>query len=813
MAHFIQDIRYGARQLRNNPGFTLAAVLCIALGIGANSATFSFANSLLFRMPDVEEPDRLVRLFISWASGLKFGSFSYPDFVDFRDKNDVFSGMIAETLRPLHVSDGDRNEKLAGSIVSGNYFSGLGVDIAMGRDFAPEEDRTPGTHPVAILSHGLWQRRFGADPNVIGRSISINGHPFTIIGVAPQGFQGINTAIRNDLWVPILMQEQLIPGDNLLEQRDYHWINFVTARLKPGDTVDQARDSTNVLMVNLIEEYPDSNKGKSIDIYPESQASLHPMVRQGFVGFMTLVFAVVGLVLLLACANVAGLLLARVAARHKEVGIRLALGASRGRLVRQLLSEAILLSILGGGFGLLLAVLLIRLIQSFQPPSGMPIHLEVSIDPVVLGFTFLAAVLTGVVFGLAPALQAIKQDLVASLKEGVASQFGGASRLRKVLVVGQVALSLVLLIGAGLVIRSLQNARNLDPGFNPDNLLVAILDLDLQGYDEAAGRQFRRALRERVETLPGVQAAGFSMEIPLHFAGRQRGVRPRGYEVPEDSNAPSIDYNLVDHGYFRAMGIPLLSGRGFAETDDEDAPPVLVINQTFAERFWPGDDPIGKRVRTAGEDHEVIGLVGAGKYFSLGEDPKPYMYLPLAQNHHGTTVLNARTAGEPAALLPAIRAEIRNLDATLPVSDLKTMHTALGFALLPARMAAGVVSAFAVLALLLAAVGLYGVIAYSVCQGMRDIGIRMALGAGSADVLKLVLRQGVKLVVGGLAIGLVGGLALTRLMSGQLYGVSATDPASYAVAAIVLTGVALLASFLPARRATAVDPVVALREE
>jgi predicted permease len=782
MTDFFQDLRYGARQLWTNPGFTVAAVLCIALGIGANSATFSFANALLFRMPNVEEPERLVRLFVSWTSGLKFGSFSYPDYVDFRDKNDVFTGLAAEALRALHLSTGERNEKVMGSIVSGNYFAVLGVDMALGRAFLPEEDQTPGTHPVAVLRHGFWQSRFGGDPEVVGR-------------------------------VPILMQEQLIPGGSLLDQRGHHWIQFNIGRLKPGVTVEQARASVNGLMANLTAEYPDSNTGKSIDVYPEARASLHPMLRQGFVGFMSLISGVVGFVLLLACANVAGLLLARMAARHREVAVRLALGASRRRLIRQLLSESILLSLLAGGLGLLLAYWLIRLIQSFKPPTDFPIYLDAEIEPVVLGFTFLAATFAGIVFGLAPALQATKQDIVSSLKEGTTSHVGRASLMRRFLVVGQVAVSLFLLIGAGLLVRSLQNARNLDVGFDPDHQLIAVVDLGLQGYDEARGRQFRRSLGERVGSLPGVQAVGFGLDVPLHFAGRQNGVLPEGFEVPEGSNSPSIDLNYVDHGYFEAMGIPILRGRGFEESDDENAPHVIVINEAFAERFWPGEDPIGKRVRTSGEDHEVIGVVPTGKYFSLGEDPKPFFYHTLARYYHGTSTLHVRTAGDPSGLLEGVRREIRRLDANLPISDLETMHAALGFAFLPARMGAGVVSAFASLALLLAAVGLYGVIAYSVSQGSRDIGIRMALGARSTDVLGLVLSKGMKLAAIGLAVGLVLGFALTRLMGSLLYGTSMTDPASYVVGCVVLTGVALLASFLPARRAMKLDPVVVLRDE
>jgi len=812
MSGLSRDLRYAFRQLLRNPGFALAAVACLALGIGANSSTFTFANALLLkRNPQVKEPERLVRLFIHWSSGLRLGSFSYPDYLDFRNRNEVFTGLVAERLLPVHLSAGDRNEKIWGSIVSANYFSELGVEASLGRGFRPEEDQTPGAHPVVVLSHGLWERRFAAAPGVIGQTVVLNRRPFTIVGVAPQGFTGTNTGIASEIWAPITMAGQLNP-DSDLNARGDHWIGFVIGRLKPGVGLAQARESLNALMANLTKEYPDTNTGKSVDVYAEAEASLHPMVRSGFAGFLRVMFAVVGLILVLACANVAGLLLARALGRRREIAIRMALGAARGRLIRQLLVESSLLSLLGGAAGLLLAVWLTRLIVSFQPTTDLPLWIDTSIDLRVLGFTFFAAVAAGILFGLAPALQTTRQGLVPSLKEG-SPQGGRSTRLRNVLVVGQVALSAGLLVAAGLAVRSLQKAQSIDPGFNPDNQLVAALDLDLQGYDEAAGREFQRRLRERMSSLPGVAAVGLARDVPLQLSSSQRGTVPEGYVTPPGAANPSIDYNVVDYGYFEAMGVAILRGRAFSERDDEKAPPVLIVNEAFAKRFWPDQDPIGRRVRTAGKNHEVVGVAKDGKYFSLGEDPKAYMYFPLAQDYHASTVMHLRSAGDPEALLGAVRREIRGLDPLLPIADLKTMHAALGFALIPARMAAGVVSAFAGIALLLAAVGLYGVIAYSVTQATRDIGIRVALGASSRDVLRMVLGGGMRLALTGLAIGLAAGVALARLMQGILYGVSASDPFSYASASLVLITAALLASFFPARRATRVDPMVALRAE
>ncbi len=813
MSGTLQDLRQALRLLCKNPGFTIAAVVCLALGIGANSATFSFANALLFRELPVKEPGRLVRIFADWASGMKYSAFSYPDYVDLRDNNDVFTGLIAEQINPFHLSTGDRNERIFGMVVSGNYFSELGVTTVLGRGFLPEDDKTRGTHPVAVISHGLWQRRFGASPNAIGSQIRLNNLAFTIIGIAPETFEGTFVGIRSELWVPMAMREELYPGSNFFSARGSHSIGTILGRLKPGVTIDQASGAAKAIMAHLATEYPNSNKGLSVGVYPMSQTALHPMVRGGFVAFLALMFAVVGAILLLACANVAGLLLARSIARRKEISLRMALGAGRGRLIRQLLIESMLLSVVGGAAGLTLASGLIRLTQSFRPPGDLPVRIAATLDSRVVVFTLVASVITGIVFGLTPALAAARDDLVTALKEGAPMKIGATSRLRRILVAGQVALSFLLLVGAGLLVRSLQNAGNLDLGFNPDNQVVASLDLQLNQYDESKGRAFMQALRESAYNMPGVVAAGFSDGLPLSLNNQQWGALPEGYHPPPNApNNPSIDCRFVDEGYFQAIGIPILQGRGFVKTDDDKAPGVLVINQAFAQRFWPGQNPIGKRVRTVGRDHQVVGLVKTGKYFSIGEDPKAFMYIPIRENYRGSIILHVRTSGDPAALMEPVRKEVARLDATLPVSELRPMTAALGFALLPARLGAGAVSAFAVLALFLASVGLYGLVAYFVSQGPRDIGIRMAIGASRADVLRFVLRQGMSTTVIGLAVGFVMALAATRLMTGLLYGVSAIDPVAYIAASFALAAVAISATLLPVRKAVRVDPVVALRQ-
>jgi len=806
-----QDIRYGVRQIRRNPGFTMVAVLCLGLGIGANTATFTYADALLFRLPNVKEPDRLVRIFAEWTNGLKYGPLSYPDYVDLRDKNDVFTGVIGDAIQPFHMGLGDRNERIWGALVSGNYFSELGVQATLGRTFLPEEDRTPGTHPVAVISYGLWQRRFGADTGVVLKSVMLNGRRFDIIGVAPRGFYGTQTGLGMEIWVPMMMQEMSLGGARLKSRGD-NFIPDIIARLKPGVTIAQARASVKTLMANLAKEYAGTNEGKSAELYPESRAGLHPMVREGATGFVGLVFVVVGFILLMACANIAGLLLARAAARRKEIAVRVALGACRVRLIRQLLAESTLLALLAGSFGLLLSMWLTDLLGNLRAPTELPLRLDLSLNTPVLAFALIASLGTGLLFGLAPALATTRPDVFPDLKESLSMGRGKGSRLRKCLVVGQVALSLMLLIGAGMTIRSLENARKVDPGFNPDNLLVASVDLELQNYDEAAGRQFQRSLRERVGSLPGVMSVGMAHAIPLGLVTWQVGVLPEGYEAPKGTSNPSIDCNLVDHGYFEAMGIPILNGRAFLETDNANTAPVVVVNERFALRFWPGQNPIGKRVRTQGREYQVIGVVKTGKYSSLGEAPKPYFYFALGQNYRGTTVLHVRTAGDPRMLLESVRREVRALDASLPVTDLMTMDAALGYALAPARLGAGVVASFAFLALLLASVGLYGVIAYGVSQSVREIGIRIALGGRPADVLKLIVRQGMVLTAIGFGIGIPAAMALTRLMSGLLYGVSPMDPFAYVGAAAILGLSAFLAAFLPAWRATKVQPLVALRD-
>jgi macrolide transport system ATP-binding/permease protein len=827
MQTLIQDLRYGARMLWKQPGFTLIVALTLSLGIGANGVIFSLVNALLLRPLPVEKPEQLAGVYTSDFSSGDLGGTSYPDYVDFRDRNRVFEGLAAYLPpEPLSLNIDGTNERMFCEIVSGNYFSTLGVKPSLGRGFLPEEDRTPGERAVAVISHKLWQTRFGGDPAIVGRSVSINGHPFTIVGVGPEKFRGMLRGVAVDWWVPAMMMKEASPGSDNLTHRSNRGL-LLMGRLKPGVTIQQAQADFNSIAAQLYKEWPTHwenirRQGRSVTVAPESEARLMPGASMPITIFMTLLMAVAGLVLLIACANVANLLLARATARRKEIAIRLALGARRGRLIRQLLSESVLLALLGGGAGLLLAGWGADLLMAFKPPLPFPVELDLHGDWRVFSFMFGLSVLTGIVFGLTPALASSRPDVNASLKNetGAANTGGRPGRLRGSLVVTQVAVSMLLLICAGLFLRSLGAASSIDPGFDADNLLAMSMDLQLQGYDETKGRNFTNQLLERVRSLPGVVSASMTDQLPLGFGGSSRGVTIDGY-TPQPGESTEINSSIVAPGYFETLRIPLLQGRTFQQQDDAIAPGMALVNEAFARRYWPGQPPIGKRIQMGGGRNvsneipyiAVIGVVKDGKYSSLSEEATPFIYFNMAQNLTLSPTLVVRTQGDPLALLAAVRGEVTALDKNLPLYDVKTMRQHLGLALLPARLAGGVLGVFGLIALSLAAAGIYGVMAYLVAQRTREIGIRMALGANARDVLRLVARQGMTLVSIGMAIGLAAALALTQLLKSLLFGVSATDPLTFAVIASLLMSVALLACWIPARRATKVDPMVALRCE
>jgi predicted permease len=807
------DLRQSVRRLSQSPGFVAVVILILALGIGANTATFSFANSILFYDPPVRDPGSLVRLFIAHEGFTPYGSWSYPDYFDVRERNEVLSALLAEAVQPFYIEQDGQSERVFGSLVSGNYFSELGVEMEVGRGFRPEEDRTPATHPVAVIGYSLWVSRFGGDPDILGKKIVLNTHEVTVVGVANEGFAGTNVGWNLQLWVPVMMADTLFARYPLLENRGSHNIIFMIGRLKPGVTVEQAETSLDALMAQLEEEYPDTNVGKSVGLWSEREAGLHPMLRGAFLSFFGLMFLVVGFILLLACINVAGLLLARAAARRREIGIRLSLGATRRRIVRQLLTESILLSFLAGAAGLLFSLWLTEMVGAFEPPNELPMRWQYEVDSRVMIFGLVTTAIAGVLFGLVPALHSTRQDLVTTLKEASGARGGRSGRARRLLVIGQIALSMALLVGAGLVVRSLLNAGDIDLGFEPDNALLASVDLDMKGYEEAEGRQFQDELRERLGALPGVRAVGLGLTIPLNFSMSQNWIIPEDYELPEGRQAPAIETSAVSEDYFAAMGIPVLKGRTFQASDNEDAPPVIVVNEAFANRFWSGEDPIGKTAISGDREYEVVGLVATVKHMTLGEPPLPNFYRALRQDYSGSVYIHVRTDDDPAAMLATVRNEIRAMDPALPVADLQIMRDALGIAMLPVRLATMVVAGFATVALALAAIGLYGVIAFWVSRSKHEIGVRMALGARAVDVMTELMRRGLVLTAIGLGLGLVGGLALSTLMSAVLYDVSTLDTIAYFGAAILLTAVALLAIYLPSRKATKVDPVIALRQE
>ena len=811
-----QDLRYGWRGLRANLGFTLVAVLSLALGVGANTAVFSLVDAVLLRPLPVERPDQLIALTTvdHHGDGYPHG-LSYADLTDYRKMDNVFAGLAVFAPVPLSLTSGGASERVWGVIAAGNYFELLGVKPILGRAFRPDDDRAPGASPVAVISHGFWQRRFGADPGAVGRTVSLNGHAFTIVGIAPEGFVGTEVIFAPDVWVPVMMHGEVLPGsDNLLTTRPAH--NFrALGRLRPGVSLAQAQAAADVTAGQLEQAYPATNKGVRLRLFPQREARIEAGMGQTLALMAGVIMAVVGLVLLISCTNVANLLLARAATRRKEIGIRLALGAGRWRLVRLLLVESVLLALLGGGAGALVAFWGVDLLQGFRPPTDIPFLLALRLDTRVLGYTFALSLVTGVVFGLAPALQASRPDLVGALKGEAAAVGRGARRyrLRDLLVVAQLALSLLLLICAGLFLKSLQGARRVDPGFNPDRALTMSVDLSRQGYDEARGREFFRRSAERVEALPGVESASWASPLPLSFSSEGADVVIEGFVPRPDQDRVGIMMSTVGLKYFQTLGTPLLDGRDFSAEDREGKPGVVIVNETMARRYWPGRGALGRRLSLSGAQGpylEVVGVARDGKYRQLGEEPRPYMFLPLLQNYRGEATLVVRGAGE----LAGVRREVQALDSNLAIFDVKTLaeHVA-GRALLGPRMGATLLAIFGLVGLLLAAAGIYGVISYTVTQRTREIGVRMALGARAPDVLRMVLAQGGQFVFAGIALGMVAAVALTRVLASLLYGVSSTDPAIFFGVSLLLAGVALLACLLPARRAAKVDPLVALRQE
>lgn len=812
MEIFWQDLRYSLRTLLKRPGFTLVVVTILALGIGANATIFTWIKAvLLASLPGIEQPEKLVEVWGATRNNSALSS-SYVDYLDYRDQNKVLSGLIAHQVLPLNLGRTEKPERVWGAIVSGNYFDVLGVKPLIGRTFLPEEDRTPNTHPVVVIGYGLWERRFGADPNVLGRTIVLNEHDFTVIGVTPKDFASPFAGLALDVWTPVMMKDYVARPHFSLTDRGSRWL-MVMGRLKPGATVSQAQANIAAIASHLEQEYPQTNEQMGVAVYSVLQSPFS--LKQDMRPALAILMAAVAVVLLIACANVASLLLARAASRRKEIAVRLALGGSRGRLVRQMLTESFVLASLGAALGLAIAFWTARSLAAFLPPYASRTSFDTRPDVVVFAFTLGLTLITTLLFGLAPTLRASKQDLVTAMKDNTVTVGRGPRKvsLRHVLVITQVALSMVALVSAGLFVRSLREAYAADPGFDPHSVLLASFDPFLSGYDESRGREFYRRLVERARTVPGIESATLARRLPLTDGGIAfANVAIDGYAPAKDEDM-RLHYETVGPQYFQTMRIPFVRGRDFDDRDQEGAHGVAIINETMAQRYWPKGDALGRRLKLTKDWLEIVGIAKDVKNRSLSEAPLPFLYLPLLQDYRSNMILVARTAIEPEKMFQPVRAEVAALDPEIPIFDFKTFEEHIGISLYLQRMAATLLSIFGLLALSLASIGLYGVMAYSVSQRTRELGIRISVGAERRDIFKLILGQGLALSVVGVLGGLVAALAVTRLMAKLLYGVSANDPVTFSSIALLLMGVALLACYLPARRATRVDPMTALRFE
>jgi putative ABC transport system permease protein len=806
-----QDLRYGARMLLKNPGFAFIAVITLALGIGANTAIFTVVNSLLLRPLPYPEAERLAVVATTMRrEQVEVRSTSYPDFVDWRDHNTVFEQIAARNSASFSLLGTGEPERVNGELVSANYFTLLGVQAARGRAFLPEEDRTPDTHRVAVVGHGLWQRRYGGSPNLVGQTIQLSDGNYSVVGIMPEGFRGISDTA--ELWLPMMMNSAVRPASDL-QTRDQRWLRAI-ARLKPGVSMQQAQTEMDTIARRLEQTYPATNANRGAQVM-----SLHEQLFGSMQLMLWILLGAVGCVLLVACTNVANLLLQRAATRQKETAIRLALGATPRRLIQQLLTESLLLALIGGVLGMLVALWSVDFLVALSPVT-FPSFIKLTLDARVLGFSLLVSVLTGVLFGLAPALQAARPALNEVLKDGGRGTSGGLgrSRLLSSLVVSEIALALVLLVGAGLMIRSLQRLQAVDPGFDSDHLMTMRFSLPAQKYPRAQAEVFNQQFRERLRALPGVQAASLSTDLPLSGDTSAGPIELEGQTVvPADSEVRMYRHRVTPQ-FFATLGIPLAKGRDFTAGDHAQAPNVVIISEALARRYWPGEDPIGKRLREEGADNpwcSVVGVVADVKYRGLPQNPNadPDVYFPLLQRPNNNLSLAVRTEADPASLTAAIRSELQKLDPDLPVFGVTTMAQRVANQTTQARFSTWLLGIFGGLALVLAAVGIYSVMAYAVEQRTNEIGIRLALGARAGDVLRLVIGQGMRLALLGVALGVSAALALTQLMKRLLFGVAAADPLTYAVITLSLAIVALLACWIPARRATQVDPIIALRCE
>jgi predicted permease len=810
-----RDLRFAVRMLQKTPVFTVVAVLVITLGTGAVTTIFSAANGIALRpIAGVSNPEDLVEVSRMLADGTGSLWASYPYYRYIRDGSGAHpvADVAAWSMLPMTISTGKEGIAAQGSIVTGNFFRVLGVRPALGRFFIADEDGAPSAHPVVVISHGFWAAQLGGDSSVIGRTVRLNGYAFTVVGVAPPEFRGPLGLLRTDAWVAMAMQPQLQPGADLLTNPGPTWLQLV-ARVRSGVT----RDGVQRELSRLTAQYAAAGNEPADDrrytgVRVSSLSSLPADLHGAALGFAALLLGASGLVLLIASFNVAAMLLARAVARRRETAVRLALGATRGRLVQQLLTETLVLYLLGAAGGVLVALNATRLLARLPLPVDMPIALDLAPDARVLAFTLVVSLATGVMFGLAPALQSARADINARLRDDTTRAGSRRSMIQSVLIAGQMAISLLLLVAAGLFLRALDRGHRIDLGFDTSNVAVASFNVWTYGYDDTKVRLFYRALKEELTQTPGVVAVSYTRDLPLTFHNSVE-LRIEGSTAPRAAEGARIPFEEVDAGYFDVVKMKILNGRAFTAADGESAPRVAVINQAFARRFWPAG-AVGRAFRRGQEVVTVVGVAHDAKYSRLGEELQPFVYFPIgqssAQNH---VELLVRTSGDPTRLAGAIRAGVRDFDPLLPAPAVTTLSAATSVALLRQRVAALVTAVLGVVGLLLAAVGLYGIVAYSISQRTREIGVRIALGADRGDVLRLVVREGMRPVVVGMGIGVVLALGATRLLVSLLFGVSPFDAITFVGVAAVLALVALTASYLPARRAATTDPVKALRAD
>jgi putative ABC transport system permease protein len=824
METVLQDIRYGIRMLARNPGFTAVAVLTLALGIGANTAIFTIVNAVLLNPLPVTDAAHLFELdttdrktTVALGNATRLG-MSVRNYEDFARQADVFSGITGFMGIGLTQSGGDAPKRFQGSLVTANYFDVLGVRAVLGRTFRPDEDQNPGGDTVAVVSYGFWSREFGSSPEVPGKRLTLNGTDYTVIGVTPPQFKGTFLFANSDqIWLPISMHTQVLAGfieDHFLDRR-FLDLNTV-GRLKAGVTVRQAESAVETIASRLEQQYPKDNQGRGATLSPVPDASLGINQHAQVVKAGVVMMGIVGGVLLIACVNLASLMLSQTARREKEMCLRAALGAGSRRLARQSLTESFLLSMLGGAVGLLLGYWGRWALWSERPAFLRQSDLALPLDGRVWAFTFAIAVLTAILFGLVPAWKVSRPTLMETLNSGgrSGSMAWGRSRFRQALVVSEVALALVALVGAALFLRSFAFAQGLDPGFESKRLFVMGFDLGSQHYDQDRGEQYFRDAIERAASSPGVQSAAVASNFPLG-GGVGRTIFLEGQDAESGHRGTLTTLNDVSSGYFQTLGIPLHHGRAFNDLDRKETKPVAIVNHAMAKHFWPGESPLGKRFHFIGEMRllEVVGEVGDSWQFGVGEDPQPVAYLPITQAYSPFAVLQVRTMGDPKTVLPSVRESVQSIDRNLAFVGVSTIGGLLDQGLWAPRRGAFLMGAFGLLALLLATVGIYGVLSYSVTQRTQEVGIRVALGAAPASVRGLIVKQGMTLVAIGVGIGVVGSVGLARLMTSLLFGVKASDPLTFAAATFVLAAVAFVATYLPARRATKVDPVVALRHE